>query len=194
MKKRGLILALLCSFAISIVACGGEAKSSQNTSPPKESTEKETQKDEAKTEETPAEKETPSTFELGQTWEVDGQWKLTINSITEMEDRNEYAEKTPAAVYSVDYTYENLGYEDENGLMDGLFFDLSSDQIIDSAGTMGYSYPNDSKSYPQEVPVGANLTADVPIGVDNAGNFTIIVSQYDGTGAEQKATFSCTVQ
>lgn len=135
-----------------------------------------------------------SVYEIGQTWEVDGQWKLTINSITETQERNEYEERNPSAVYVIDYTYENIGYEDKDGIMDGLFIDLSLGQIVDSKGTMGYSYPGNQKSVPKEIPVGANLTADVPIGVDNAGNFTVTISAYDGNQKEQEATFNCVVK
>lgn len=133
-------------------------------------------------------------FEIGETWEVEGQWKITVNSVTETEERNEYSEYDPAAVYQIEYTYENIGYEDQNEIMNGLFIDLSSYQIVDSAGEMGYSYPNDSKSYPTEVPVGAKMTADVSIGVENAGDFEITVLQYDGNGKEQEATFKCSVK
>ena len=60
----------------------------------------------------------------------------------ETKDRNEYSDKNPAAVYVVTYTYENIGYVDEDGIMDGLYVSLE-DGIVDSTGKMGYSYPGD---------------------------------------------------
>lgn len=131
---------------------------------------------------------TETTFRIGQTWVVDGQWKITINSVRETKDRNEYSEKTPVAVYIVDYTYENLGYVDSSGLMDGLFVSLD-DAIVDSSGKMGYSYPADKDKYAQETPVGASCEAEACIGVDNAGTFKLYVDKYDGNGKKQSAIF-----
>ena len=79
-------------------------------------------------------------YKIGESYVVDGQWKITVNSVAATDDRNEYSDKNPAAVYIVTYTYENLGYEDEYS--DGLFVSLD-DGIVDSAGKMGYSYPGD---------------------------------------------------
>ncbi len=125
---------------------------------------------------------------IGETWTVDGQWSLTITGVTATEERNEFSDKSPAAVYVVDYTYTNIGYVDDSGIMDGLFFSMD-DGIVDSAGAMGYSYPGDISNYPTETPIDATCNAQVCIGVDNAGSFQLQVSQYDGTGTEQSATF-----
>ena len=111
-----------------------------------------------------------------------------VNSVTATEDRNEFAETNPAAVYVVDYTYTNIGYTDQSGLMDGLFFGMD-DSIVDSAGVMGYSYPGDVTKYANEAPVGATCNAQSCVGVDNAGTFKINVIQYDGNGNKQTATF-----
>ena len=88
---------------------------------------------------------------------------------------------------------ENLGYEDADGLMNGLYIDLSLGNIVDSAGKMGYSYPGDIAMYPQETPVGASCEGQACIGVDNAGSFKIHFSTFDGTDAEQSAVFSIDV-
>lgn len=129
-------------------------------------------------------------YKIGDTWTVEGQWKITITSVEESTDRNEYADKTPAAVYIVNYTYENLGYEFDG--MNGLFIDFS-DGIIDASGQMGYSYPGEIVNYPQETPVGAKCEAQSCIGVDNPGSFKIHFSTYDGNGQEQKTVFSIDV-
>lgn len=115
---------------------------------------------------------------------------MTINSVQETSDRNPYSEKNPGAVYIVTYTYENIGYEDSNGLMDGLYFSLTNGSIVDNGSKMGYSYPGDVSKYAQEVPIGAYCEAQECIGVDNAGNFQIIIDKYDGNGNKQKATFN----
>lgn len=126
-------------------------------------------------------------YKIGETWIVEGQWKLTIDSVEETMERNEFSDKNPSAVYIISYTYENLGYESD--FMDGLFISLD-DGIVDSSGTMGYTYPCDVAMYPQETPVGAKCTAQSAIGVDNSGDFKIHFSDYDGTETIQKAVFS----
>ena len=130
------------------------------------------------------------TYKIGETYVVEGQWKITVNSITATDDRNEYSDKNPAAVYLVTYTYENLGYNDD--IINGLYISLD-DGIVDSAGKMGYSYPGDISMYPQETPVGASCQAQACIGVDNAGSFKINFYNYDGNGQKQSAVFEIDV-
>lgn len=127
-------------------------------------------------------------YKIGETWTVPGQWALTINSVEETADRNEYEERQPGAVYIVSYTYENLGYEDE--YMDGLFLNIEFGKIVDSSGKMGYAYPGNVTMYPNEAPVGAVCDAQACIGVENPGSFKIHFSNYDGTSTNQSAVFS----
>lgn len=129
-------------------------------------------------------------YGMGETWTVDGQWKLTVLSVEETQERNDYSDKNPAAVYLVTYEYENLGYEEEG--WNGLYLSLD-DGIVDAAGKMGYEYPGDVTDYPQETPVGATCTAQACIGVENAGDFKIHFSTYDGNGKEQKTIFAVKV-
>lgn len=137
----------------------------------------------------PKEKE----YVIGETWTVDGQWSLTIDSVTVYNDRNQFSDKNPAAVYMVDYTYTNIGYEDASGIMDGLYINIG-ENIIDSTGFMGYQYPGNIVNYPKETPVGASCKAQACIGVDNAGSFKLNVSHYDGNKDKQSATFNIIVQ
>lgn len=125
-------------------------------------------------------------YKIGESWVVEGQWKLTVDSVEETQDRNQYSDKQPAAVYIITYTYENLGYE--NDFLDGLYFSLD-DGIVDNGGKMGYSYPGNIAIYPQQTPVGASCQGQTCIGVDNPGSFKINVSKYDGNHDNQSATF-----
>lgn len=117
-------------------------------------------------------------FNLGQTWTVPGQWKLTINYATEMSERNPYSDKNPAAVYLIDYTYENIGYTDD--MMDGLFISLGIERVIDSNGYAGYSYPNSPTYYPQSIPLGAKCHAQSCIAVDHKGPLKVYIDSYAG--------------
>lgn len=130
------------------------------------------------------------TYGIGDTWTVNGQWSITVTGVEETQERNPYSDKKPAAVYIVNYTYKNIGYQDD--YLDGLFISLD-DSIVDSAGYMGYSYPNSVTNNPQETPVGATCVAQTCIGVDHAGDFKITFSRYDGNDKKQKATFYLTV-
>ena len=120
-------------------------------------------------------------IKVGETWTVDGLWKITINSVTETDERESYNDReNPEAVYLVDYTYENLGYKDEYSK--GLGFDLDGvySQIVDSDKEMGYSYyvyVLSKLTSPDYVPVGARMTAQVAIGVNHKGTFSIL---YEG--------------
>lgn len=133
------------------------------------------------------------TYHIGDTWRVAGQWELTVTSVEETDYRNEYWDKNPEAVYIINYTYRNIGYVDSDGIWDGLYISLD-DMIVDSKGKMGESYPGDITNYPQEVPVGAYCEAQVCIGVDHPGDFTITTKKYDGNNNEQKATFYLEVE
>ena len=123
-------------------------------------------------------KPTVKTYELGQTWTVPGQWRMTINSVTEMSERNPYTNTNPEAVYLVDYTYENIGYTSSH--FDGLFMSLGLYRYIDSQGYAGYTYPNSKAYYPEELPIGAKCRAQECIGVNHRGNFKIYVDEYAG--------------
>ena len=130
------------------------------------------------------------TYKIGESYVVEGQWKITVDSVETTDDRNEYSDKNPAAVYLVTYTYENLGYDDD--IMNGLYISLD-DGIVDSAGKMGYSYPGDISMYPQETPVGASCQAQSCIGVDNAGSLKINFYNYDSNNQKQSAVFEIDV-
>lgn len=183
MKKRTLALLLGVAMAFGLTACGGgESAPAEDTAEGTEQTQ---------TEETKApEKEV---YKIGETWTVDGQWSLTITGVTATDERNEYEETNPAAVYIVDYTYTNDGYVDATGYMNGLYLDVGG-MVVDNAGQMGYYYGVNTTYFPQETPVGASCKAQMAFGVDNAGDFELTVVQYDGNDEEQKATFQIDVQ
>lgn len=122
-------------------------------------------------------------YKIGETWTVDGQWSLTVNSVQETAERNEYSDTHPAAVYIVTYTYTNLG---KSG---GLFLSMEN-KIVDSSGKMGYSYPGNLAMFPQDAPVGATCEAQACIGVDNPGSFEIYMDEYDDAENKQSAVFS----
>ena len=136
---------------------------------------------------------------IGETWIVDEQWKLTINSAIATSKRNEFSEKTPAQVVYISYTYENLGYKDSNGIMNGLYFDLEPDgdaTVVDESGEVAYSYPNDITTQPQETPIGAKCeNAQVCVGLNNKSkSITMNISKYDGNGKQHKVKYTLNIK
>ena len=134
------------------------------------------------------------TLNIGETWTVDGQWNLTINSVETTTERNQFSDKNPQQVVYVTYTYENTGYEDRTGIMEGLYFALepSGDaNVIDGNGEIAYSYPNNITTYPQPTPIGAKcVNAQACIGLNNTSNsITMNISKYDGNGQQQKVKY-----
>ena len=134
------------------------------------------------------------TLKVGDTWIVDGQWSLTIHSITPTNSRNPYSEKKPAQVLLVTYSYENLGYYNSFYDEDMLFFDLEPNgdaTVIDNKGELAYTYPADQVGYAQETPIGAKcVNAQNIIAVNNVSNtITMNISKYDGNGIKQNVKY-----
>ena len=169
MKKTLSILTVLIALVsmFAFTACGGSGDTSSESSGEK-------------------------IYGVGDTWTVDGQWSLTVNSVEVTDERNEYEEGDPAQVIIIDYTYENIGYEDPNGIMNGLFLDFGSAQIVDQSGQMCRQYMLMSVTdLPQEAPVGATCHANTSVGLTTADgdSVTIYMTQYDSSGEPQKAQF-----
>ena len=177
MKKKLLAILLSLTFVFAFTACGDSSESTSDTAG----------SDEAATEETTVEE---TVYGVGDTWTVDGQWNFTIDSVEATDQRNEFEESNPEQVIYIKYHYENLGYEDEDGIMDGLY--ISPEQVIDSDGNVCTEYPiNPEDIYPQETPVGAKCTAGIAFGLAKAGSpVTMNLSVYDGHGTEQTAKFN----
>lgn len=129
-------------------------------------------------------------YAIGDTWTVDGQWELTIDSVEATDERNEFDETNPKQVIRIGYNYKNLGYEDESGIMDGLYIDLdSSGQLIDADGNVCSGYPL-GDVYAEETPVGAKCVAESYFGLKESGSpVKLTLTVYDGSGNKHKATY-----
>ena len=171
--KKYLAILLACLMVFALTACGGGSDESTDTATSEE--------------ETAAEEET--TYGVGDTWTVDGQWTFTVDSVEATDERNEFEESDPEQVIYIKYHYENTGYEDPDGFMDGLY--LAPENLIDSDGNMCQEYPiNPEEIYAQETPVGAKCSAGIAYGLIKAGSpVTMNITQYDGNGEEQTAKF-----
>lgn len=120
---------------------------------------------------------------IGETWTVDGQWSFTVDGVTETEERNSFSDMEPAAVYFIDYTYTNIGCNED------LYLTPELGMIVDNAGLMGYGYSLSTSDSPESIPVGESCTAQVCIGVDHAGDFSFHLAEYDNDHEKQRQTF-----
>lgn len=132
-------------------------------------------------------------YGLGQTWTVDGQWALTVDSITATDERNQFDESNPAQVIVVTYSYENLGYTSK---IQDLYISSLNMKVIDSGQSVASTYPGSLSNMPQTVPVGARCDgAQACFGLNNASSdITLTFSIYDSHSKKQEATFNLPVQ
>lgn len=162
-----------------------EKKDIEKKEPEKKDIEKEDKKDNKQENIKPIQKN-QGAFTLGQKWLVPGQWEVTIDSVTETAERNQFFERKPAAVYIINYTYKNIGYNNES--VEGLFITPNID-IIDATGKQAYTYPVTVSNNPKPTKIGETCTAQIAIGVDNRGNFITHVAQYNDKLVVQNAEF-----
>ena len=127
-------------------------------------------------------------YSLGETWTVDGQWKLTFDSVTTTDYRNQYSDKNPEQVVIIKYTYENLGYE---GTFQDLYISSMSMKVIDEKSEIASTYPAEISVHPDETPIGTKCVgAEEAFGLNNdSKTITVYLDKYDGNSTKQKAKF-----
>lgn len=184
-----------------LVGCQSEDENTSN-SPSNEVSQEEAvsiENEDTKSEDNNKETESDAKQEIkaGEEWIVDGQWKLKVNSVKSLEGRNESVEEQPAEVVMVDYSYENLGYESE----DGMDLYITPDRIIDGEGEMGSTYPAvEDYNSPKETPVGAKMeNAQEAFGLNNESDkVKVIFTQYyvddNGDMKDYKVTVEADVE
>ena len=124
---------------------------------------------------------------VGEEWTIDGLCTVTVTGVKETKDRVADTKKDPIAVYYVDYTYTNLGYVSESA--DGIYVSID-EAILDSAGQMGYSYPNPVKNEPRSTPVGETCKAQCCVGLEHVGPFQLVVNVNDAVFNSHTARFN----
>ena len=128
----------------------------------------------------------PETLRLGETWKVPGLFTLTINSVTSTTKRNEYAEKKPAQVVIINYTYENLGFQGDS---QDLY--ITPERVVDAEKSMGFSYPIQEGADPIPTPIGAKMeNATSAHGLLHPSKeMDIYFSVYESNGNKHAAVF-----
>lgn len=120
----------------------------------------------------------------GQTWRVDGQWEITINSVTTHNLCNSYANSqegyTNQQVVIVNYTYTNLGFD--NG-MGGLIFDANDFTVYGSNGYAGSTYACTHESLPRLVSKGMSCKASSAYVLDGrSSSVTVEIKHHTAVG------------
>ena len=198
MKK---LLALVLSGALLLTACGSSpdaTKGEEDLKKKVESLEKENaslkekadkydamvakmEEEEAKKKENAAKTE----FKTGEEWIVDGQFKLTVESVEATKERNEFSDKKPKQVVRVTYSYENLGYKGE---IQDLY--ITPENLVDGSGEMADLYPVETNPV-HPTPIGAKMkNAQIAYGLNNESKeVKVFFEVYDNDMEKHVATF-----
>lgn len=114
-------------------------------------------------------------YKVGESIKVSGEsgeYTITINSAKKVKERNEYAGQDAEAVWLLDYTYENTGYDED------LYVSDTQCVVVDQNGEIGSTYPGDVTKYPDYAPKGTKCTAQMCFGTKSDTD-TIYLYFYD---------------
>ena len=98
----------------------------------------------------------------------EGAYTLSIDKAEKTADRNQFDDSNPAEVYKITYTYSNIS------LADNLYISETDFGLVDSTGTMGFTYPGSTNKYPNETVKGAKCTAEMTLASHTAGEKIIL--------------------
>ena len=86
-------------------------------------------------------------------WLVEGQWRLKVNYVKNIDERSEYYDKNPAQVVLIDYSYENLGWS-----QDGVGLYINPLNVLDEKNEMADPYPSPiDLTSAKETPIGEKM-------------------------------------
>jgi len=89
---------------------------------------------------------------------------LTIDGAKLIEERNSYSEKQADKVVEIDYTYENIGSEENINIFSSHF------KIYDAAGNILETYPAGGDKHPQPISTGKKCSANMSFALNNESN------------------------
>ena len=98
----------------------------------------------------------------------EGAYTLSVDKVEKTSDRNQFDESNPQEVYKITYTYSNIS------LADNLYISEYDFGLVDSKGTMGFSYPGSTSKYPNETVKGAKCTAEMTLASHSLGDKLIL--------------------
>lgn len=149
MKKTGVGLMLI--LMLGVTGCGSSVESVKKTDSDAPI--------QGETENTKAEKpEEEVVYTIGDRIVFDDDYALTIISVKETDERNEFSEKEVEQVLIIEYLYENLMSDDE------IYISEMEFKLVDEGGNMMDTYPVEAAHSPEYTPKGAKTLASFAVG------------------------------
>lgn len=178
MKKTGVALMLI--LMLGVTGCGSSVESVKKTD-----TDAPMQ---GEAENTKAEKpEEDLVYTIGDRIVFDDDYALTIISVKETDERNEFSEKEVEQVLIIEYLYENLSSDDE------IYISEMEFKLVDEGGNMMDTYPVDAAHSPEYTPKGAKTLASFAVGTTSKSQ-KIDMHYYDNFfSSSSDCTFSLPV-
>lgn len=178
MKKTGVVLMLI--LMLGVTGCGSSVESVKKTD-----TDAPLQADAQNTEEdAPA---ADKVYTIGDRILFDDEYALTIISVKETDERNEFSEKEVEQVLIIEYLYENLNSDDE------IYISEMEFKLVDEGGNMMDTYPVEATHTSVYTPKGAKTLASFAVGTASESG-KIDMHYYDNIFSSQSdCTFSLPV-
>lgn len=178
MKNAGGVLMLI--LMLSVTGCGSSVESVKKTDGDAPS-QAETYNTKA---EDPAEE---IVYTIGDRIVFDDDYALTVISVKETLERNEFSEKEVEQVLIIEYLYENLSREEE------IYISEMEFKLVDEGGNMMDTYPVAAAHSPEYTPKGAKTLASFAVGTTSKSG-KIDMHYYDNFFSSQSdCTFSLPV-
>lgn len=89
---------------------------------------------------------------------------LTINSAKLIDDRNKFSDKKADKVVEIEYTYENIGLDENLQIFDSNF------KIYDKSGNALETYPAGGEKHSQAISKGKKCTANMSFALNDESN------------------------
>lgn len=113
-------------------------------------------------------------------------YRLVIDSVETMEERNPYDASKPAQVILINYTYTNISLET------ALYLDRVQFSVLDETSTVGDLYPNPIKKRPQRVSAGVTCHAQMVFALENESQ-SIQINYYENNSENPTVTFGAVI-
>lgn len=91
-------------------------------------------------------------------------YSITINSARKTDERNPFAGSRAASVWLIDYTFENLGSDQD------IYVSEMDFNVVDETGNVCRTYPGSTNKYPNNTPIGAKCSAQMCFGTQTDTN------------------------
>lgn len=111
---------------------------------------------------------------------------FTVNSVTNTDERNEFADSQPEQVVIIHYTYENKASQDD------LFYSSVNFKVIDEGGNVCETYPASLSTYPQGAPQGSKSEGEEAYGLKQQSSKIKLVVNFDYL--DNKVTYELPIQ